>query len=516
MTGTAKKHYVLIFVTIAAFTACNVMTLKFSGSYRIPTQDDIEGFFVQDGKLYDANGNIFQMRGVNANHNWNASARDNDEMYLDAIRYMKATGVNAVRAVFGPTRIPENEADPEEYLKWHYTGYTTALRKNIVEEYIRYHIVPVVEYHNATGFNNPERVFDACRFWIGEKEWLDEYARYVILNITNEWGRGLANENETDYAPGSSPEEWFNTYKKAITWLRREGIKNLLVIDAFNYGSSLQSVLDYGQELLDHDPMHNVLFSIHSYGGWYSSKTDPSKITNSEKWWLQNTNWNADYALNLLEEKKLPVIFGEFSANCARIDANAEAAPDTELIADFDAHGAGWLFWMWHNWNAGAQVQMMNLMNSFSYSKNGLPIADRLKGSPEASVFSNDPPVPALPTLGQSDPDYDPGTATINNLIVGAEDLVEIVLDRALIDPDPDLIPDHMDMEIQNSDPDDTSMYWLLFRGWKWAYGTRELEPADFMGKTVRFWIYTPAGSVARTEWGIFDHGNQFAIDHSY
>lgn len=506
-----SKFYLCIFIPILFLAGCNILihsngddTDQPPTPAPVPTPDDIVGFFVQDGKLFDGNGNLFQMRGVNANHGWNATGTDNDDQYIAAIAYMKATGVNTTRIVFCPGK--SNPPSP-----WENTCFTTAQRRRVVEEYIKYHIVPLVEYHNATGFNSSDAVYEAVDFWIGEKEWLDEYGKYVILNITNEWGMSRPGRDDTE---AISYDDWAETYKTAITKLREAGIKNLLVIDSFNFACSAECILEKGQEVLDHDPMHNVLFSIHSYGGWWSSQTDPSRISNSENQW--GANWNADYAMDLLEEQELPFIFGEFSRNCARIDGGSEAAPDEELIADFDAHGAGWLFWMWHNYSQGAQVQMMNKMDSFSYTQSGKVIADLLKGSPEASIFSEAPPVPPLPELGEPDPDYNPGAPYIDGLIDGAPDLIQIRFERPLLDANPELVPSHLEMELQNNGPGDTSRYWLAFRGWKYGYGTRELQPDEFMGKTVRFWIYTEEGSVARTEWDSFEHLKVFDIDTSY
>ena len=71
MKLTLKKHYLMYLLVSIFLIGCDMMELTLSQHRKpvaVPTPDDIEGFFVQDGRLYDANGYAFQMRGVNANH----------------------------------------------------------------------------------------------------------------------------------------------------------------------------------------------------------------------------------------------------------------------------------------------------------------------------------------------------------------------------------------------------------------------------------------------------------------
>lgn len=535
MNEKLKKIFIASIVIIILFS-CNVLNETNNQSntpVAVPTPDEIEGFFVNDGKLYDANGFEFQMRGVNANHNWNNSGQPSGDLYLEQIKYIKATGANAVRVTFAP----HASNDPYKFV-----CLTIEEREEVIAEYVKYHIVPVVAYHNATGCNNPERVYQAVDFWIGEKEWLDKYGKFVILNITNEWGRNDNYGKEEDYHLGSSPEEWFDTYKEAITRLREAGIKNLLVIDSFNYAASAQTILDYGQQLLDHDPMHNILFSIHTYGGWYSSQTaltNPEKIENEEKWERRHTNWNAEYALNLLKEKKLPIMIGEFSRQCAIIDAGGDCAPDVELINDFDDYGVGWLYWMWHNWKAGSYVQMVRSADSFEYLPHSEPVMEKLRDSPEATIF--DGTLPELPIRDITpEPNYNPGSVFVEHW-VGEEDpikwppekqdifgdrfpddFIQITFvkdknsgaDNATYDflwNNPDMVPTYLQIEIENETGENS--FTMLYYSHNYAYKTKDLKHDEFYGKNVRFWFYLEDGSIAKTEWDTYEYENVFEID---
>src|SRR5439155_14595293 len=131
-----------------------------------PAYNTGTGFYVVGSKIYDANGTEFRMRGVNSTHWW---AGTNEA----SIPGIAASHANTSRAVFGPTG-----------------GATTpAQHESIVRQYIAAGVVPVVDYHNATCDENPASVDAAVDLWTGpDKAWVQSLERYVIVNITNEWG----------------------------------------------------------------------------------------------------------------------------------------------------------------------------------------------------------------------------------------------------------------------------------------------------------------------------------------
>ena len=42
------------------------------------------------------------------------------------------------------------------------------------------------------------------------------------------------------------------------------------MIDASDCGQNPDGIIKYGQELLNHDPYKNLIFSVHMYGMWIS------------------------------------------------------------------------------------------------------------------------------------------------------------------------------------------------------------------------------------------------------
>jgi len=130
----------------------------------------------------------------------------------------------------------------------------------VVRNYIKHNMVPMVEQHDGTCEGAAESLEFIIDVWTDPQNvaWLNEFEEYVILNIANEWGPSERNQSGRQY--------WRDAYKEAVTCIRDAGINNMLVIDSPDYGQGPRGMEVYGRELLDHDPQHNIVFSIHMYG----------------------------------------------------------------------------------------------------------------------------------------------------------------------------------------------------------------------------------------------------------
>lgn len=421
-----------------------------------PPGDKSGGFFVSGSKLYDSQGAEFRIQGVNANHWWN----NGDDTSL-AVPYIKASGANAVRLVFGPTEQP---AHPDYYI-----CQTTAERKAMVEEYIKYRLVPIVEYHNATGSNDPGLVGQAADFWIGEP-WVRTYEKYVIVNITNEWGT----EYEDDKGRVGSPELWRDTYIAAVKKLRAAGVRNTLIIDSMNYASSIAPLQKYGQAVIDADPGHNILFSLHMYAGWRA----PGNTDRGPNYYM-----NVDAGLDALADLGLPVIVGEFSHACS-IEGqwgDPMAAQDSELLEAFDRRGTGWLFWMWYN-SSGSYQNVVNDDASLLFTGLGLGLKPSLARAREATGFSSTP-LPPLPQVPVPDPAWIPAgplTATVSN---------DWWLDVSL--------PDMGDIAFVTMESRDGKSLGMKKSGW--GPFIVNVDLADYLNHPVRFLLGSSSGSTAYT-----------------
>jgi mannan endo-1,4-beta-mannosidase len=150
------------------------------------------------------------------------------------------------------------------------------------------------------------------------KSIIKKYNQYILINIANECGD---NKLKAEY--------WRNSYKRSIDLLRGEGYESTIVIDAPGWGQNSAPVLKYGQELIDFDPLHNLLFSIHMYGSW----NDKSKIQND---------------LLLASQKSIPIIVGEFGYNFNDGDNNLKCKVNhQQILKTCNELNIGYLAWSW-------------------------------------------------------------------------------------------------------------------------------------------------------------------------
>ena len=205
-----------------------------------PTTDVVDptpsgdGMYVQNGRLYDANGNDFVMRGVNVAHDW---YRDYTDVTLEAIAGL---GSNCARIVLGDgTQYPFIAASEVE---------------DIIEKCEELGMICIVEVHDHTGADDTSRLNSAVEYWKNMKDLLNAHKDYVIVNIANEWlgtwGKGSV---------------WTSAYQSAIKDMRNAGIENVIMVDAAGYGQEADTCIDNCQSVLSADPTGNTMFSIHMY-----------------------------------------------------------------------------------------------------------------------------------------------------------------------------------------------------------------------------------------------------------
>jgi mannan endo-1,4-beta-mannosidase len=282
-----------------------------SDSVSSPVADSLhvsDGFYVSEGRLFDANGNEFIMRGVNSGVVWYLAGSHN-KLGIRSMDYIAETGANTLRIAWerNTTRL----------------GLPADSRKLFIEAVsraIELEMVAVVSLWDGGGSNSVPDLMANVDWWLQDeiKDFLNENRRYVLLNIANEWG----GHNLAGF-------RWMDAYKQAITRLREAGVKNTLVIDASGWGQSIVPIRYYAGMLLDHDPDRNLLFSVHMYGSWNNA----DDITKEFEWAKQN---------------KIPLIVGEFGYDYANGNNNLGCRVDADrILAECDRLGIGWLAWSW-------------------------------------------------------------------------------------------------------------------------------------------------------------------------
>ncbi|NHD16076.1 glycoside hydrolase family 5 protein [Actinopolyspora sp. BKK1] len=277
----------------------------------MPQASAASGFHVQDGRLYDANGNEFVMRGVNHAHAWYP-----DE--LDSLGDIKAQGANTVRVVL-------SSGD-----QWNRTDANEV--RDIVSRCKQNRLVCVLEVHDTTGYGDDSAAVDlqrAVEYWKSVQSALDGQEKYVVVNLGNEpFGNDTASE-------------WTGATKQAIRSMRSAGFDHTLMADAPNWGQDWSNTMrNNAGEVLAADPAGNTVFSVHMYGVYESA----SKIR--------------DY-LSSFTERGLPIVVGEFGHKHSDGDPNEDA-----IMSTAQSLGVGYLGWSWSG--NGEGVGYLDMTENFN------------------------------------------------------------------------------------------------------------------------------------------------------
>ena len=137
-----------------------------------------------------------------------------------------------------------------------------------------------------------------------------------MINIANEWG-----DNDM------TPLQWRNAYMQPITTLRNAGFTTTIVIDSPAWGQDANAGLLYGWDLLNHDPRHNLLFSVHAYVRF----NNPNDIYNM---------------MNNYKSNNLPLLIGEFGYNYNNGNNNLGSKVDAPLLMQYaQQFGVGYVAW---------------------------------------------------------------------------------------------------------------------------------------------------------------------------
>ncbi|WP_432051037.1 cellulase family glycosylhydrolase [Verrucosispora sp. NA02020] len=326
-----------------------------------PSAHAATGFTVSGGKLYDANGNEFVMRGVNHAHTWYANQ-------TSSFANIKALGANTVRVVLSSgDRWTRNSADDVS---------------NVIQLCKTNRLICVLEVHDTTGYGEQSgaaTLDQAVDYWLSIAGALNGQERYVIVNIGNE---PYGNQNYSSWATDTS---------NAIRRLRTAGLAHTIMVDGPNWGQDWSFTMrDSAPTVFNADPARNTVFSIHMYGVFDTA----AEIS--------------DY-LGRFRSRGLPIVVGEFG------HYHSDGDPDEDAILSYtQANGIGWLGWSWSG--NGGGVEYLDMATSFNPNQlttwgqrlfngtNGIRQTAR-----EASVFGGTPP-PTTPPPTTPPPTTPPPT----------------------------------------------------------------------------------------------------------
>lgn len=215
-------------------------------------------------------------------------------------------------------------------------------------------IIPIVQLHDHTCAEDPALLNNLIAWWTDPKvvKVLKSHRRYLIINLANELGhyRWLGESS-------SALDKFKDAYKKGITSIRNAGLNMPIMIDAPDCGSSISAFTSIGQQLIDHDPKHNVLLSVHAYWAAYDGTAEIQKAVNAA----------------------LPIVFGEIANKQDEYDPVNQknlychydlggVDPNKFSYKNFlpliGKHQVGWLAWCW--WKDKCAERQMTVDGDFA------------------------------------------------------------------------------------------------------------------------------------------------------
>jgi mannan endo-1,4-beta-mannosidase len=274
------------------------------GTVSRPSYNTGNGFFVLNGKLYDANGNEFRMRGVNRTHyDSNSSAG------------IAKSGANAVR------------------MGMYHESIGAATYINILKQHISTKVVPIVSMfyfpdNTSISCTNSTTEFTAgVAWWVANSAAFAPLSKYLIVNVANEWGP-------------SNSTVWRDSYISAIASLRAAGYLNTILVDTGGCGQDVNDLLKYASAIFNSDPQKNVMFAFHFYG----LGEGPPYSTVAQ----MNTIFSELAALGASQGMAFAIT--EFGPGRAIGPSPTNVTPG-QVITAAEANNLGWLAWAWDDNN---------------------------------------------------------------------------------------------------------------------------------------------------------------------
>lgn len=313
-----KSFQIITIIFLLSTLSCkkeNKLAGGGSGTPPIPVTK-YKNLYVEGRYLKDSSGRAFLIRGNNFPVFWFPT------QYKPSLAAASSLGCNAARLVWQLRQEP----------------WTPSLQvlDEAIAECIAQKMIPIVELHDFTGGTSASDIANAAAYYVRNdvKTILDKYAHVLIINIANEWGDGTV----TDVA-------WKNAYLPAIFTLRNAGYKMPIMIDAPGYGQHETPIVQYGRELLEADPLKNIIFSAHAYSNWNNSSTYAARIGD-------------------ILAKDLCFVFGEFGWNVpdAQQPSSFVCKVDAPLLMQLcKTNNIGYMGWSWKgNDAANACFEMCN------------------------------------------------------------------------------------------------------------------------------------------------------------
>ncbi|HKO46257.1 MAG TPA: pre-peptidase C-terminal domain-containing protein [Polyangiaceae bacterium] len=132
---------------------------------------------------------------------------------------------------------------------------------------------------------------------------------------------------------------WLADQKRVITKFRGWGYTQPLTIGTPNAGRYLRALLDHGQELIDHDPLHSLVLNAQMYWGAYSSGWSYQELNG-----FSAGNAGITQATAAVAAKPFLIQFGLDAKDSGGSWANV---PYSLLMTEAQSKKIGTMWWQW-------------------------------------------------------------------------------------------------------------------------------------------------------------------------
>jgi hypothetical protein len=197
-------------------------------------------------------------------------------------------------------------------------------------------IEPLIQRFHAKGMvvYLTDSVIPGVTDWFGlpaTQAMIDRNKRNLVIDATIEEG-----------GDGESPGDvttWLAEQKAVITRFRNWGYTQPLTIGTPNAGRYLKGLLDHGQELVDHDPLHSLVLNCQMYWGAYSGSFSYQGLSG-----FPAGNPGVLQAVAAVSAKPFLIQFGLDASDSG---GNWAAVPYDLLMTEAQAKGIGTMWWQW-------------------------------------------------------------------------------------------------------------------------------------------------------------------------
>lgn len=279
-----------------------------------------DSMYVNGRSLYNHANEKVMLNGVNyaVLDDWNFPANMNNGN--ERLSEIEKTKANTVRIQWY-----NNYGDPSR------PAFNLIQLDSLLCRSARFKMIPIVGLWDKTCDNDwPSFNSTIVNWWLQPSvvALFNKHKRYSIINMANEFGYYT-------YAGGTITDlnTYKNNYETAIASLRTAGYKQPIMIDAPDCGTNADALIATGLEILNSDPLKNIIFSVHAY--WISFTGNDSTTMANKVQEMVNSN--------------LPFVFGEVANYQSDATPCQYALNYTDLLKTLEQKQMGWLAWAWTN-----------------------------------------------------------------------------------------------------------------------------------------------------------------------